>query len=287
MQGDEVNTVDSSGESAGMQARTVERHVFLAGRAAVVVDQIAEETPVALVYNGISHAVMMATARDLDDFALGFSLSESIIDDVAEVYDIESHTNPDVHGIEIQIRISSGRFAALKERRRNLAGNTGCGLCGKENLQALQMQMPTVATSGMPFDRLSKASLLKAAQSLNDRQAINLQTGAVHAAGWVDMAGDIQIVREDVGRHNALDKLLGAVASRKISTSHGFVLISSRLSYELVQKTARANIAILAAFSAPTTLAIDLATQTGICLIGFVREHGFVVYSHPERLLAE
>ncbi|MBI1772031.1 MAG: formate dehydrogenase accessory sulfurtransferase FdhD [Burkholderiales bacterium] len=272
----------------GVVRRMVQRHVFASHVAEELIDQVALEVPVALVYNGVSHAVMLATPLDLEDFALGFSLSESIIDDASEIYDMECQSTLEVPGIEVQVQISAERFAALKERRRHLAGNTGCGLCGKDSLQALQMHLAVIKTESV--QRLSKGSLLKALAGLSSLQSINLQTGAVHAAAWVDMAGEILVLREDVGRHNALDKLLGALATAKIKTKfqvEGFVLMSSRLSYELVQKASRANIAILAALSAPTALAIDLAEQAGICLIGFVRHHGYVVYTHPERLLAE
>ncbi|MFZ6707921.1 formate dehydrogenase accessory sulfurtransferase FdhD [Undibacterium sp. TC9W] len=272
----------------GIVSRKVQRHAFSNQVAEELIDQIAQEMPVALVYNGISHAVMLATPLDLEDFALGFSLSEAIVDEASEIYDMECQSNPEVQGIEVQMQISAARFAALKERRRHLAGNTGCGLCGKDSLQALQMHLPAIKAEAV--QQLSKASLLKALESLSSLQAINLQTGAVHAAAWVNMQGEILVLREDVGRHNALDKLLGALAIAKVKTKlqvDGFILLSSRLSYELVQKAARSNIAILAALSAPTALAIDLAEQAGICLIGFLRQHGYVVYTHPERLLAE
>ncbi|BBB60904.1 hypothetical protein UNDKW_2631 [Undibacterium sp. KW1] len=287
----EATTGKSDGESAtlaGVVSRKVQRHAFSNHVAEDLMDQIAQEVPVALVYNGISHAVMLATPLDMEDFALGFSLSEAIVDDVSEIYDMECQQNPEVQGIEVHVQISTARFAALKERRRHLAGNTGCGLCGKDSLQALQMHLPAIKTG--PVQQLSRASLLRALGSLSSLQAVNLHTGAVHAAAWVDMQGEILVLREDVGRHNALDKLLGALATPKVkpkSSAEGFVLMSSRLSYELVQKAARANIAILAALSAPTALAIELAEQAGICLIGFVRQHGYVVYTHPERLLAE
>jgi len=287
-QGMAVRADQDEVEPTGVKTHQVQRFSFHGQASMAVLDQVAEEVPVALIYNGISHAVMLATPLDLEDFALGFSLSESIIDDASEIYEIECISNVDVPGIEVQMRISAARFAALKERRRSLVGNTGCGLCGKDSLQALTMQLPGIKTAIV--EQLSPASLYKAIQALNAQQVINLQTGAVHAAAWVDMQGQILALREDVGRHNALDKLLGALAGAK--TAHktsepGFLLMSSRVSYELVQKAGRANIAILAALSAPTSLAIELAGQAGICLIGFVREHGFVVYSHPERLQAK
>ena len=279
--------IDGDVASSGSQTRQVQRYIFASQTTENLADQVAEEVPVAMVYNGISHAVMMATAADLEDFALGFSLSEAIIDNTSEMYDVNVLTNRDAYGIEVQMHISSQRFAALKEKRRHLTGNTGCGLCGKDSLQALPMHVPAIDETSLPARQLPRASLLSAMQAMDARQTINQLTGAVHAAGWVNFAGEIQVLREDVGRHNALDKLLGALAIKNADTSEGFALMSSRLSYELVQKAARANIAILAAVSAPTTLAIDIAEQAGICLIGFVRQHGCVVYTHPERLLAE
>lgn len=282
------NTLRGKEVSTGIHEHQVHRFSFHSHASMTVLDQVAEEVPIALTYNGISHAVMLATPLDLEDFALGFSLSEGIIADVSEIYDVECISNADVHGIEVQMRISAARFATLKERRRSMAGNTGCGLCGKDSLQALQMHIPTIKDSLV--QQLSRTGLYKAMQNLNAQQFINSQTGAVHAAAWVDMQGEVLVLREDVGRHNALDKLLGALASVTpggTTSEAGFLLMSSRISYELVQKAARANIAILAALSAPTSLAIDLAQQAGICLIGFVREHGFVVYTHTERLMAE
>ncbi|MFZ6657926.1 formate dehydrogenase accessory sulfurtransferase FdhD [Undibacterium sp. TJN19] len=269
----------------------VQRHGYDAALPVTIADQVAEEMPVALVYNGISHAVMMVTPVDLEDFAIGFSLSEQIVAGLDDIYSIEYADSTAASGMEIHLHIAASCFARLKERRRNLSGNTGCGLCGLESLQALELHQPaSVDKTVIAGQKLSKAALFQALQGLNAQQPINAMTGAMHAAAWVDMQGHIVSLREDVGRHNALDKLIGALSQPDKGAGKsgaGFVLLSSRASYELVQKAARANIAILAALSAPTALAIDVAERAGICLIGFVRQHGFVAYTHTAYLLTE
>lgn len=270
-----------------MRLRHVQKHTYASPQQQDISDQLAEEMPVALVFNGISHAVMLATPVDLEDFVIGFSLSEQIVDKLSDIYDIECRETPGTLGVEVHLHIAASCFARLKERRRNLAGNTGCGLCGIESLQALSAAVPSISYTRHESPRLHKSSLLKALQSLGQQQPFNNLTGAMHAAAWLSLQGDIRLLREDVGRHNALDKLIGAMSDDAYARNDGFVLMSSRISYELVQKMAHANIAILAAISAPTALAIDIAERSGICLIGFVREHGFVVYSHPEMLVAE
>ncbi|MFZ6720984.1 formate dehydrogenase accessory sulfurtransferase FdhD [Undibacterium sp. Ji49W] len=288
MRRDKVNeSLSDNALERAIRVRQVQRHVYASPQQQDISDQLAEEMPVAMVFNGISHAVMLATPVDLEDFAIGFSLSEQIIDDLSDIYDIECRETPGTLGVEVHLHIAASCFARLKERRRSLAGNTGCGLCGIESLQALPAQVPPVSYGGRAVPMLHKSSLLKAIQALGMQQPFNILTGAMHAAAWVDLEGDIRLLREDVGRHNALDKLIGAMSDGDHTGNEGFVLMSSRISYELVQKMAHANIAILAAISAPTALAIDIAERSGICLIGFVREHGFVVYSHPEMLVAE
>ncbi|MFZ6813078.1 formate dehydrogenase accessory sulfurtransferase FdhD [Undibacterium sp. Rencai35W] len=274
----------------------IERHKFSTTTSERTNDAIAEEIPVALIFNGISHAVMMATPMDLEDFAIGFSLAEQIVDRPDQIYDIECIQNAAALGIEVQITIASDCFVRLKDKRRSLSGKTGCGLCGLESLTALDLAAPFIGRDV----QVGKLALAKAFEELQSKQPVNALTGALHAAAWSDLYGEIQIVREDVGRHNALDKLIGAMTAdtrrqaREQSTTSliatslasrtGFAVMTSRASYELVQKAARAGIAILATISAPTTLAISIAERAGICLIGFVREQGFVVYSHPERL---
>lgn len=244
-------------------------------------DALAEETPVALIYNGISHAVMMATPADLEAFALGFSLSEGIADSPAQIYSIDVQTQP--QGIELHITLAGAQFAALKDRRRQLAGRTGCGLCGLESLQALDLQ---VAPVDYPAPQLRKKAILAALQYLPQQQPLNAQTGALHVAAWVNLEGAVPYAMEDVGRHNALDKLVGSLARDTINPATGWVLMSRRASYELVQKCARARIS-LATVSAPTAMAVRLAQQAGICLLGFVRDSGLVVYTCAERLLSD
>jgi FdhD protein len=236
-------------------------------------DNIAEEVAIALVYNGISHAVMMASPADLYEFSMGFSLSEGIINSASEVYDIELVTSD--KGIEVRIEISSERMMSLKSQRRNLTGRTGCGLCGSESLEQAIRPIKNVTPQTPP----SSQAIQQALSQLSEHQRLQSLTGAVHGAAWCDAAGKIILLREDVGRHNALDKLIGALALHKIDTSSGFVLISSRASYEMVQKVTSANIATLVAVSAPTALAITLATQATLNLIGFARPGRHTFYT--------
>lgn len=240
-------------------------------------DFVAEEVPVALIYNGISHAVMLASPQDLEDFALGFSLAEGILDLPSQLYGIEIvHQD---NGIELHLEIAAERFYLLKDRRRSMAGRTGCGLCGAESLvQALRLPNVHIQNDQV-FD---EAVIQKALAGLGPLQAVQAKTGATHASAWADTNGDMLMLREDVGRHNALDKLLGARS--KAGFVDGFVITTSRASYEMVQKVAVAGVSMLIAISAPTGLAIRVAEQCGICLIGFARAEQFVVYTHPQRL---
>lgn len=242
-------------------------------------DQVAEETPVALEYNGISHAVMLATPSDLEDFALGFSLTEGILSDASELYACE--IKPTEAGIHVELEIASERLWALKERRRALAGRTGCGLCGTETLsQAIRMPAPVNSTAS--FD----AKTLHAAfAQMEQHQVLQKTTGATHAAAWLAKDGSVSLIREDVGRHNALDKLIGALVREKRDVTTGAAIVTSRASYEMVQKTASAGIGILAAISAPTALAVRIAQDANLTLVGFTRNSGHAVYSHPERLV--
>ncbi len=242
-------------------------------------DQLAEETPIALIYNGISHAVMLATPQDLEDFALGFSLSEGIVLNKSELYSIEIQVQK--NGIEVHCEIASERFAELKNHRRTLAGKTGCGLCGAESL-AQAMRYPPKLQSPVVFQR---SAILGALQVLPLHQKLQQQTGATHASGWVLADGTITVVREDVGRHNALDKLIGALAKLE-RRGEGFIVTSSRASYEMVQKTASAGVNMLVAISAPTGLAVRIAEQCGLTLVGFARNKAYVVYSHPEQIIS-
>ncbi|WP_265919262.1 formate dehydrogenase accessory sulfurtransferase FdhD [Cupriavidus nantongensis] len=241
-------------------------------------DEVAEEVPVALEYNGISHAVMLATPADLEDFALGFSLSEGIVGSAREVYGIDIDTR--AHGIAVQLEIASAAFMRLKDRRRALAGRTGCGLCGTESLeQVMRAPAPVLSTASFHTDVIQAAFV-----QLQLRQALQRHTGATHAAAWLRADGHVSLVREDVGRHNALDKLAGALARSGEDIAGGAVLVTSRASYEMVLKTAAIGAGVLAAVSAPTALAVRLAEQANITLAGFVRAGAHVVYAHPQRL---
>ena len=245
-------------------------------------DCLAEEVPIALVYNGVSHAVMLATPKDLDDFALGFSLTEGILKNKSELYDIEIVALQE--GIELQITIASERFENLKERRRSMTGRTGCGLCGAENLaQVMRFPQADVSIVQHALQNISWQSVQNAYDNIQPMQTLQRLTGATHACAWADLEGKINLVREDVGRHNAMDKLIGAL-SKAIPTETGFVLTTSRASYEMVQKVMSVGIQMLAAISAPTGLAVRIAEDNNVTLLGFVRNGTHVVYAHPERL---
>ncbi|MBB4604047.1 FdhD protein [Xanthomonas arboricola] len=256
--------------------RTVVRH--RGGRNATVQDMVAAEMPVAFHYNGVPFAVMMATPEDLEDFAFGFSLSEGIVDQPQDLRVVAVETF--LEGASLQIEIPPERAAALDRRRRNLDGRSGCGVCGNESIEAV-LRVPPLLQSALQIDA---QALARALEALHAQQPIAAQTGAVHAAGWADVHGVVRYVREDVGRHNALDKLIGALARERVDASQGFAVVTSRASYEMAMKAAQARIPLLAAISAPTALAISLADSAGLTLIGFARDHDCVVYSHPQRL---
>ncbi|MDC8802008.1 formate dehydrogenase accessory sulfurtransferase FdhD [Halomonas pacifica] len=271
----------SAGDDARVQAATaVARHPVEVQRGSngwytdAQQDLLALEVPVALVYNGISHAVMMATPADLEEFALGFSLSEGILAHPHECYDLE--VREEARGLAVRLTISSQRLAALKARRRNLAGRTGCGLCGTEALEQAIRPIPEVTAPP-----LSGAAIQRALAALCDHQPLQASTGATHAAAWCDAGGRIQLTREDVGRHNALDKLIGALARRGGPSTDGFALVSSRASYEMVHKCASAGIGALVAVSAATALAVAQAQQAGLLLAGFARPGRHLIYHRP------
>jgi len=248
------------------------------GHLAEVEDFVVDEAPVALVYNGISHAVMMATPADLEDFALGFSLSEGLIASQSECYGIEVENGPE--GISVQLEIAGGAFMALKERRRTLAGRTGCGLCGVDSLQ--QVCRPLAALA--PAHGFHAAGVRAALAAIGAEQKLTRLTGAAHAAAWCEMDGKLLIVREDVGRHNALDKVIGAMRRAELDPAAGFFLITSRVSFEMAQKAAVADASALVGMSAPTLAAVQLADAAGMTLLAFARGSDFVCYTHPERL---
>jgi FdhD protein len=244
-------------------------------------DAVTEEVPVAMLYNDVPFAVMMVTPLDLDDFALGFSLSEGLVATPDALRSID--VRPRLEGIELAMQVASDTV----ERRagsggeRLLPGRSGCGLCGARMLEDA-VRHPAPVGEG---PRIEAAALERAIEALHAAQPVNSATGSVHAAAWVDAGGAIVLVREDVGRHNALDKLIGAMVKARIDPQQGFLLVTSRASYEMVTKAASAGITLMAAISAPTALAIHLAESTGMTLVGFARPGGYVVYTHPRRLL--
>ncbi|HDC4292701.1 TPA: formate dehydrogenase accessory sulfurtransferase FdhD [Enterobacter cloacae] len=244
-------------------------------------DFLAEEVPVALVYNGISHVVMMASPKDLELFAIGFSLSEGIIAHPQDIYgmDVVQACN----GLEVQIELSSRRFMGLKERRRALAGRTGCGVCGVEQLNDIGKPV-----APLPFTQtFNLANLDHALAHLNDVQPIGQLSGCTHAAAWVLPSGDIAGGHEDVGRHVALDKLMGRRARESDLWQQGAALVSSRASYEMVQKSAMCGVEILFAVSAATTLAVEVAERCNLTLVGFCKPGRATIYTHPQRLIVD
>jgi FdhD protein len=244
-------------------------------------DRLAAETPVALEYNGISHATLLATPADLHDFARGFSLTEGIVSSLADIRGID--LREEANGIVIALEVSSACLFRLKERRRAMAGRTGCGLCGVETLS--EVLRPLAPVTRGPAMRVG--AILQGMAAMRERQTLHDATGATHAAAWMNSEGNVQQVREDVGRHNALDKLLGALVLDGTDFSRGAVLVSSRASFEMVQKTAAMGAGVLAAVSAPTALAVRLAVQTGVSLIGFARGRDCSIYTHAEGLAYE
>lgn len=245
-------------------------------------DTVAIERPVALIYNGISHVVMMATPKDLNYFAIGFSLTENIIESIDEIYGIDIIDTE--QGIEVHIDLSSRRFMQLKENRRYLTGRTGCGICGSEQIEQVCQFIP-------PLPLCDKIHLSDFHQSLNDLtkvQTVGSQTGCTHAAVWLDLNGNFIAGFEDIGRHVALDKLLGYRAELQQKHNQnikGIILVSSRASYEMVQKTARCGVEFLFAVSAATSMAIEQAKQSQLTLVGFFRGAQGVIYSHSERII--
>ena len=244
-----------------------------------VTAQLVEEVPVALIYNGVSHAVMLASPGDLADFALGFSLSEGIIESPQELLDLE--LAPAGEGVEVRLTITARRFAGLKDRRRAMTGRSGCGLCGVESLAEAMRPLPRLQDRTL----LSLVSIHRALDGLAPLQRLNRLAGAVHAAAWADPDGTIRHLAEDVGRHNAFDKVIGAMARRPGGRPPGFAVLTSRLSYELVQKAATTGISALVAISAPTALAVAAAERAGICVVALARADSVTVYAHPDRVV--
>lgn len=241
-------------------------------------DSIACEVPVALTYNRESHVVMMATPADLEEFGLGFSLTEGLIGSQEDLLAV--HIIPREGGIEVAMTIAGEWFERLGKRRRNLAGRTGCGLCGAENIEQALRYPPPVNHS----IEVTNSALQRAVTALNSHQPLQAVTGATHGAAWCNLEGDIVQLREDVGRHNALDKLIGGLVRAGFDPSGGFVLVSSRASYEMVYKAAAAGMELIMAVSAPTTLAVEFAQRSGVTLVGFARPGRHNIYTFKERI---
>jgi FdhD protein len=260
---------------AGVRAARVV--AWRSGTAREHADWLADEVPVALVFNGITQAVMLATPSDLGDFALGFALTEGFLECASELRGVEAETV--AGGIALHLGVSAACEWRLRGRRRQLAGRTGCGLCGADSLAAVRLSTPALEPVA-----LEARALARAQRELRRCQAVQHLTGATHAAAWCAKDGSSRIVREDVGRHNALDKVIGAMVAGGSDPADGFLCVTSRASFEMVQKCARAGVATLAAVSAPTALAVSLAAESGVLLAGFVRGDDLVAYTFPGRL---
>lgn len=238
---------------------------------------VAAEVAVAITYNGTTHAVMMATPSDLEDFAYGFALTEGLVEGVDQIERFEAVEHP--NGIEARLRLKDHRAETLLARRRHMAGPTGCGLCGIESLDQVRRAVEPVSGGR----RLAGRQIVEAMAELRQHQTLNALTRAVHGAAFWTPSG-IRALREDVGRHNALDKLIGALLRRGEGTENGALLLTSRLSLELVQKAAIARCPVLVAVSAPTTAALETAQALGMTMLGVTRDDGFEIFCHPWRI---
>ena len=252
------------------------------GSSVAVTRALPEEMAIAMVYDGTTHAVMMATPADVDDFAVGFSLTEGIVDGIHQIASCDVIPNP--KGIEAQMWLAEDRGEALAARRRTLAGPVGCGLCGIDSIEAAVRSLPSLAATG---PTLNAQEITTATESLRGWQPLHDRTRAVHAAGFMLPGQGVVLAREDVGRHNALDKLIGAMARQGIDPAQGAIVLTSRVSTEMVQKCVMAGCAILVAVSAPTLHALRLAEGAGLTLAAFARGEGFDLFTHPERLRAK
>lgn len=263
------DTVDRRGASRREVLR-IER-----GEASMAHDWLAEEVPVQVCVNGQAFAVMMATPMDLEDFAWGFAASEGLLAEGAEIDDVRVREH--FEGITLDIIADA---SARAQGERPMPGRSGCGICGSRLLEDVVRQ-PDPVKAGPAID---DGAIERALGMLRERQPMNMVSGAVHAAAWANEQGEISLVREDVGRHNALDKLTGAMARTSVDVSRGFAVVTSRASYEMVTKAAVAGMTIVVAISAPTALAVHLATDCGVTLLGFARPGRFNIYSRPERI---
>jgi FdhD protein len=260
--------------------RIVRRQVWRNDRFSEGARLIPEETAIALTYNGGTYAVMMGTPKDLRDFAIGFSLSEGIVHSAADISSLDIVELDD--GIELRMWLAPAKAERVNERRRHIAGPTGCGICGIDSI-AEAIRSAAVVARGRSF---AAAEIMTAMAGIAPLQAINIETRAVHAAAFWTPSRGIVALREDVGRHNALDKLAGALAQNNISASEGMVLLTSRVSVEMVQKAAAMGAPLISAVSAPTALAVRMAERSGITLVAIARADGFEVFTHPERIAA-
>jgi FdhD protein len=263
-----------------MPVQAIDREIWRDGDTSQGARLIPEETPLALTYNGGTYAVMMGTPQDLEDFAIGFSLSEGIVRTMDDIHSIEAIRLDE--GIELRMWLAHENAERLSERRRHIAGPTGCGLCGIESI-AEALRPAAVVAQGRTF---TPDEIMAAMQGVAPLQSINRQTRAVHAAAFWSPARGIVALREDVGRHNALDKLAGALARSRTATSDGVVLLTSRVSIEMVQKTAAIGAPVIVAVSAPTALAVRAAEAAGITLIAIARQDGFEMFTHGRRVAA-
>ena len=258
--------------------RTINRLAWRNSRLSEGARAIPEETALALTYNGGTYAVMMGTPQNLEDFAIGFSLSEGVVQSPEEISSIEIVDLDD--GIELRMWLAEDKAGRLSERRRHIAGPTGCGLCGIDSI-AEAVRPAAIVARGRSFD---PRELMTAMAAMPPLQPINVETRAVHAAAFWTPADGIVALREDVGRHNALDKLAGALAQARTPASEGIVLLTSRVSVEMVQKTVAIGAGVMVAVSAPTALAVKMAEAAGITLVAVARADGFEVFTHPDRI---
>jgi FdhD protein len=258
--------------------RSVCRQVWRDGNLSDGTRLIPDETAIALTYNGGTYAVMMGTSKDLRDFAIGFSLNEGIVQFAKEIVSLDIVDIDD--GIELRMWLASSHAELINERRRHIAGPTGCGICGIESI-AEAVRPPTVVATGRSF---TPQEIKTAMESIAPLQAITIETRAMHAAGFWTPARGIVALREDVSRHNALDKLAGALAQTKTAASDGLVLLTSRVSVEMVQKSAAMGAPMVVAVSAPTALAVRTAEAAGITLVAIARADGFEVFTYPRRI---
>ena len=261
--------------------RKVQRQIWRDGRLSSGARQIPEETALALTYNGGTYAVMMGTPRDLRDFAIGFSLSEGVVQSADEIASLDIVELDD--GIELRMWLAPDRAEPISARRRQIAGPTGCGICGVDSI-AEAVRPAAIVPHGRAF---AASEIMAAMAALPPLQEINIETRAVHAAAFWTQAAGVVALREDVGRHNALDKLAGAVALQEVSAADGIVLLTSRVSVEMEQKAAAMGAPIMVAVSAPTALAVRMADAAGITLCAIARADGFEVFTHPQRIARE